>query len=72
MAVKLINRTSHGQFVAFIRTASELDAWNALWEASSFMWHARVSKARRAAIKRTIDQAEAAYVQTFGRDWAPF
>lgn len=72
MAVKLINRTSHEQFMAFIRTASQFDAWNALWDAFYFMRHARISKARRAAIKRTVDQAETAYQQTFGQDWLPF
>lgn len=72
MAIKLVNRTSRDDFIGFIRTATESEAWAAISDASFFVMHARVSKAQRTELNRTIDQALAAYRQTFGQPWAPF
>lgn len=72
MAKKLIMRTSESAFVAFIRSASETDAWNALGEAMHVLAMHRMSKIHRRRIAEIIELAEAAYAETFGTPWLPF
>lgn len=72
MANKLINRFSRDEFIDYIRLSSERESWDAIGDAAMFITHARVSKAQRAELDRTLDKAMAAYKQTFGEDWLPF
>jgi hypothetical protein len=71
MAVKLIMRTGRDAFIDYIRNASELDAWNAIADASLVVTWFRTGSNQRAELNRTLDKAIEAFEQTFG-PWLPF